>query len=360
MKASPLWTKVVDTDESDPLISCLKNDFTIFVSKVFIYKNLRKLGYDNYYDMSNDDKQKIGEEIISKIYKRYTKRTLKSKKIEYYLQLAIKASSDKLAQQINDAPKVSVNDMQDLVDEKMKDIISAIENKVYKKLVFSFSGDIKGYVLFMIEEHELNKFSTELLKNMIGKIPESNSLRAKSNALDQFFDNIIPDFTESVKKVSDVDISFDKIEYDKLKSAYMYDDDYVFPLKLFKTSLNVDGRIAKIKSDVYFFIDEVSSGFSEKLGITEGHLDPFEISPPKILVEKSKNPDKDIEVLFEMLNLDKKIIKIILENMNKKNFKNFDFQDIIDFNHILIKDYFHGSSRAKKDSIMTNVSNLLE
>lgn len=356
MEATPLWKKIVEVSEDNAILSTLKNDFTSFIAKVFLYRNLRKLDKENYLELSYLEKKEIGTEILDNIYKDYSAKMSNLKKAEFFFKLAINESNKRIKKKINGAPLIVVENVEVVKKEEFEKILKNLDSDGYFKEVFKSKNLVNGFVLVLLEVHDSNSFASELLMSMLGAIPKKDTLNAKNQAVKDFLNMYTKEFSDATSNIFLDNLGLTHITNDELKKAYLYDKNFVEPSEIIKTDLDIKVSNNKFKIEVYLFVDNFSKTIEDLVFSKSKQKDVFEESPPVILAKRTNDINKDLENLFLLLNLSKLDLDFILEKVGKESFDDFSISDITSFNQVLINDFFKNASQNKKKSIMANIS----
>jgi hypothetical protein len=124
--------------------------------------------------------------------------------------------------------------------------------------------------------------------------------------------------------------------------------------KIIKTNLVIKIDDDEFIGNAYFLLKKSKQAFNKLMN--KEQKDIFDEKPPKYVLKKTKDINKDLEKLFALLNISKSDSEYLIERLTNKKLNDVE---IMSFDDFLISNYCPTSSDNKKENIKINLSYIL-
>lgn len=340
------------------LMSHFKEHFGKMIAEMLLEQKIKDFKITSFEDLSMIEKIDFGKSMINDIFKKfYNDDKIKNMHILYLLRFSINEAIEKIEKMIKKDANVELAALTNINLDLINDTVVKLEDEKNVNIGFEVSNILDGVMIVTIEKESAIKFGIMMLQILQGEKSQDYELDdMKVSAIYEFFNILIPSFTEVLGNIYDADIFYVPLRYEEFKKKYFEGEKIKVPQQLLETELKI--KIAGVKTDglISFFINKTGDKFNDLVkSASKNASDPWENDPPKINVSKSGNILHDLTNMFKMLNIEPKKIQKILDDINKTDLK-FDITDMIAFHKNMIDNYLTNPSEHKIDSIRANLA----
>ncbi|MFW5746931.1 MAG: hypothetical protein ACOCWQ_05275 [Nanoarchaeota archaeon] len=223
---------------------------------------------------------------------------------------------------------------------------------------FSFDGAAKAFLGLVHKKEMAVDFSSKLINRMMEGEGSAHDEKMAYSAISEFYNIILPPFTDVIGDTMDVDFSYVPVDTGTLRSQALENQDYAPQQVIFSTIVfKMMGK--KYEVHLYCFLEEVKAQELQAF-IRENvsQSDIFERNPPQIIAEKTGKRREDLAQFFnKKLNFEYGHLALdkVFDFFQIRNDDDIDYvmmQRIIDR---ILEQYYTRASENKKANIRANI-----
>ena len=199
-----------------------------------------------------------------------------------------------------------------------------------------------------------------LIVTMLDSHAQNNEMNdMKKSAIQEFFSMLLPAFSEVIAETFNENLFYTPLSFDQFKSKFYFDNRFIIPTLMIHTKTKFNIKELDSEGDVFLFIKDATGRFKALMNQSNVICDPFDRSPPTLLIKPSGDILSDVRLLFKMLNIHISEVDSILKYIRVEGFKDFTSLNFDHFVHHLVKVYLKDASENKKHSVKVNLQNVI-
>lgn len=349
----------------DLVIDFFKDRYGLMMARTLFAQYLAKNGITDFDALDMQDKIQFGQSIIESVYSKfYGDEQIQNLKILFLMRFSINAAAEKVETMINIPAELDLLPLKGVSTADLNDVFQKFEDETMTNFGFECTNMIEGLLMLTFENTKAVDLSAKLIEVMLSSTAEGTVLdEMKISAIYEFFNIVLPDFMKVIGDTYGKEIFYTPLYYDQFKINPKYftkDGKFNAPERMFESGITIKVGDIEIEGKIIFFMTGADQTFIDLLNKSGGRVqDPFDVTPPVMVVEKSGDKRADMEALFEKLGIKLDNIEYLLTEVGQPDFSFFQFRDFMKFTSILVDKYFARASDAKKKSIKMNVRNIL-
>jgi chemotaxis protein CheY-P-specific phosphatase CheC len=351
----------MDKKEGDLIYGFFRERFGGLVAEELVEIYLKKLNINNFELLPLKEQIDVGQNIIESISKKfYSTDRIENLKTLYLLRFSLKKAAEKVESILNKKCDLSIKHPKSLIQTEIDPHLDLIKDEQCLTLGFEFVDTIKGFLMITLPKLESIELAKILMLSVEGSRAKNNELNdAKIAALTNFFNLLLPSFSDIISETFHEKINYSSISLDRFNEKFYHDGKFIIPSLMIYSKSNLHLHGLDCPCDVNLFINDASGRFKTLMNQSNVIYDPFDKAPPKLLIKQTGNVLSDVKLLFKMLNLEVSIIEDLLNLTHKKEFDKFTLVDFDHFYNNLMNKYISHFSENKINSIKFNLEKII-
>ncbi len=336
-----------------------KERFGSLVAEELFRERMDRLKIANFENMDNQQRIATGQQMIEEICSTFlSPEKVRNMKLLFLLRFSLNEAGKKVTDALKKECDIRIESPEDITSAELEEYTSSLDSTDNTSFGYQLSAILDGAIIITMSNKGALELAKEIMQSMMGAEGDSDELNdLKLSAIGEFFTIILPVFTKTVGDAFDQEVLFAPMKQEEINSELLSGESARSMQLTIKTKVLISIGEFKTEGNVLFFVKKANGKIKEILD--EAHKDPFEESPPRIVVKKTGNPRLDMAVLFSMLRIPEENIGFILKSMKKDSFDDFTYLDFSRFCKILIDEFIFHASDKKQRSIKANVLHIL-
>ncbi len=346
----------------DLITGFFRERFGRLLAEEIVQHHLKRLGIRNLKSLSAPEQMKVGQRIIQDVSGQfYTPDRVLNLKTLYLLRFSLNQAAARIEKMIGRQCEVHLKRPAAMAAGHAKSPLQTIEDKSSAKFVFMMTNTMEGALFVSMPPKEAVQLARILMQAMLGQATQDDLLDdSKLSAISEFFNILIPAFSEIVGNAFDEAIFFTPASYAAFREGYLFNNQFIWPPVVITSGFWILLEQTKCSGEILFLVREAGGNFKKLIDQANIRKSPLEQGPPTIVIRKTDSTMSDVQVLFRMLNLPADYVHELLKRMHRNDFRNFTRLDLDHFYHMLLDRLSATVSENAKENIKANLEEVIE